>query len=417
MAAIRANTMASLLESARRDHKESERETFRAPNGARIQCSSKSERHFWEGYCGSLSRGELKGEDFSIKNLFESFIPDGRAILDEWQAGGEVTLTEAAGAVSATTFANITGQIVYNELLQSYESEAFTFTNMIPVVQTMFDGEKIAGVGGIGDQAEIVTEGKQYPMVGLNEDWIRTPHTVKRGMIVPITKEAIFFDRTALILERAKEVGEMLGVNKEIRAIDCVIDENTTAHRYQWRDSTYATYQATTPWINSKTSNALENWSNVDAVEQLFAQIVDPNTGLPIIINADTLIVNWELRNLAEQILGASALYRLTGGYATSGNLNQRSSPNMIGNIPGLSPKYNIVSSRFMKSRTNTDTDWFLGQPSKAFRYMQNFPLTVVQAPPNSPDEFNRDIVQQFKASERGAFATKDPRFMAKSAQ
>lgn len=416
MAAIRANKMASLLESARRDNKPSEREVYRAPNGARILCEGRSERDFWESFCGSVQSGEMRPNEFSFRDIFESFIPDGRSILNAWQAGEDVNLQEAAGAVSTTSFSNITGQIVYSELLQSYQKEEFVFTNTIPVVNTMFDGEKIAGIGGIGDQAEIVTEGKQYPMVGVTEDWINTPSTVKRGMIIPITKEALFFDRTSLILERAGEVGEMLGVNKEIRAIDAVIDENTTAARYQWRGTTYATYQTTTPWINSKTSNGLENWSNLDAVEQLFAQMTDPNTGLPIIVNADTLIVNYELRNLAEQILGATGLYRVTGGYAVTGNLNQRMAPNTVGNIPGLSPKYKILSSRFMKGRTATDTTWFLGQPAKAFRYMQNFPLTVVQAPPNNLDEFNRDIVQQFKASERGAFATKDPRFMCKSA-
>lgn len=413
---MRAKKMADALKAARMDRNERDRQVYRAPNGSHILCESRGERDFWEGFCGAIQSRELRPDEFSIRDLFEEFIPDGGSILRAWQRGEEVSLQEAAGAVSATTFSNITGQIIYNELLNSYEAEELVFTKMIPVVQTQFDGEKIAGVGGIGDQAEIVTEGKQYPLVGLNEDWIRTPSTVKRGMIVPVTKEAIFFDRTGLVLERAREVGEMLAINKEIRAIDCVIDENTTAHRYNWRDTSYATYQTSTPWINSKTSNALENWSNIDAVEQLFAQMTDPNTGLPVIINADTLIVNFELRNMAEQILGATLLGRMTDGYATTGNLNNRLAPNTIGNIPGLSPKYRIVSSRFMKARTATDTNWFLGQPTKAFRYMQNFPLQVVQAPPNSPEEFQRDIVAQFKASERGAFVVRDPRFMAKSA-
>ena len=35
-----------------------------------------------------------------------------------------------------------------------------------------------------------------------------TPQTAKRGFIVPVTKEAIFFDRTNLVLQRAAEVGD-----------------------------------------------------------------------------------------------------------------------------------------------------------------------------------------------------------------
>ena len=37
-----------------------------------------------------------------------------------------------------------------------------------------------------------------------------------------------------------------------------------------------------------------------------------------------------------------------------------------------------------------------------AFAYMENWPITVVQAPANSEAEFNQDIVARFKASERG---------------
>ena len=62
-----------------------------------------------------------------------------------------------------------------------------------------------------------------YPSVGLSEDYIETPSTTKHGFIVPVTREAIFFDRTHLILQRAAEVGEVLGLNKEKRLLDLVI--------------------------------------------------------------------------------------------------------------------------------------------------------------------------------------------------
>ena len=41
--------------------------------------------------------------------------------------------------------------------------------------------------------------------------------------------------------------------------------------------------------------------------------------------------------------------------------------------------------------------------------------MTVIEAPPNNPDEFHRDVVAQFRASERGEFATREPRYMGKS--
>ena len=52
---------------------------------------------------------------------------------------------------------------------------------------------------------------------------------------------------------------------------------------------------------------------------------------------------------------------------------------------------------------------WFYGDPA-AFAYMENWPITVVQAPTNSEAEFSQDIVVRFKASERGTPAVIEPR-------
>jgi hypothetical protein len=46
---------------------------------------------------------------------------------------------------------------------------------------------------------------------------------------------------------------------------------------------------------------------------------------------------------------------------------------------------------------------------------MENWPLSVVQAPANSEVEFTQDVVLRWKASERGAAATLEPRYMQKN--
>ena len=59
---------------------------------------------------------------------------------------------------------------------------------------------------------------------------------------------------------------------------------------------------------------------------------------------------------------------------------------------------------------------WFMGDFRKAFAYMENWPITVTQSPVNSEAEFNSDIVVRFKASERGAAAVINPRYVVKNA-
>ncbi len=361
--------------------------------------------------------------------MFEAFVvnPDGeqvgKDVLEELfnpnrpHSHKTFTAMEAAGAVSSDAFSNIAGQVLYNAYLEGYQAESFVFTQLIPTVNTMFERERIPGISDIGDKALIVAETESFPLAGVNEDYIDTPQTIKRGIIVPVTKEAVFFDRTGQMLERCRKVGEVVGINKEKRAIDCMIDENTTNHRYKWRGSTYATYQTASPWINDKTSNGLVDWTNVDAAEQFLASMTDPNTGEPIMVMADTLMVNPQLEKAALRILNATGVVTHAGGYNASTTVygtNQGSNPVGSGQY---SARYRLVSSRLMPTRTGTDTDWYLGSPAKALAYMQNWPITLSQAPPNSEEEFQRDIVYRFKASERGAFVVKDPRYLVRNAQ
>lgn len=368
----------------------------------------RNRERFFEDFAEALKAGDTKPEDFSIRQLFEQFVPNGRELVDSWnpRQGGGVSLLEAGDAVQMGAFANITGQIVYSAVLEKYSSEEFVFTKLIPTQSTPFNGEKIPGVTQLGDMAEEVGEAQPYPLAGVTEDWIETPQTKKRGMIDQITKEALFFDRTGLILERCGEVGYWLGVNKEKRAIDCIIDENTTAHRYKWRGTTYATYQTTSPWDNVTASNTLADWSDLDAAEQTFNAMVDPNTGETIDIEATHLIVVKSLEAVANYILNATEIQRHIGGYAVSGNLTQEGGRNPYAN------KYQLVTSKRLATRLANDAHWFLGTPGKYAKYMENWPLAVVQASPNSEDEFNRDIVTKYKASERGAFSVVEPRVM-----
>jgi hypothetical protein len=363
-------------------------------------------RRFFEDLRIGFETKEIKPHEFRLRPLFEQFVENGRELVDSWnpQHGGGVNLLEAGSAVDTSAFSNITGQIVYSEILAKMEMEDMVFSKLIPTVPTQFNGEKIAGIGRMGDEAEIIGEGQIYPTVGVNEDWIETPATTKRGLIVPVTKEAIFFDRTGVLLDRCREVGEWLTVNKEKRAIDCFIDENSTAHRYKWKGVAYATYQATSPWDNVTASNALVDWTDIDNAEQTLNNIIDPHTGEPVVIGATDLVVTKQLEATAFRIINATEIEVTTPGYATSGN----PTGTLVANP--YRGRYTLRTSRLLAARLATDTHWFLGNIAKQCRYMENWPITVVQAPNNSEAEFQQDVVQRFKASERGAYVTVEPR-------
>jgi hypothetical protein len=175
--------------------------------------------------CEALTNRDLAPEDFSIRDLAEALVPDGRQwvrMLDP-RSGGGVSVMESTDGVDVTAFLNVTGQVVYSKILDAYTQEAFVASKLVQTIPTRLDGEKIPGISRIADVVEQVSPGMPYPHLGFGEDYIETPSTAKRGFIVPVTKEAIFFDRTHLVLSRAAEVGEILGLNKEKRLLDLIV--------------------------------------------------------------------------------------------------------------------------------------------------------------------------------------------------
>ncbi len=357
----------------------------------------------------ALREQHLRPEDFSIRDLAETLIPDGHTWVRQLdpRTSGSVQVLEADG-VDVTAFLNVAGQVIYSRIMQAYQQEAFVMSRLVDTIPTRLDGEKIPGVSRIADQIEEVSPGMPYPNLGFGEDYIETPSTTKRGFIVPVTKEAIFFDRTHLVLSRAAEVGEILGLNKEKRLLDLLIG---VTNNYKWRGTTYNTYQASTPWINVKTGNELIDWTDVDAAEQLFADILDPNTGEPVLVSASTVLVMPAYRHAANRVFNATEI-----AYTASGAPTETRAANPLGS-------YRVVENRLAYRRVvasgvaaaDAKKWWFIGDFHKAFAYMENWPITVTQSPPGSEADFNSDIIVRFKASERGAAAVINPRYVVKN--
>lgn len=315
---------------------------------------------------------------------------------------------EAAGAVSADAFLNITQQFAYSALLEAYDVPERVFSKIIPNTPSKFKWERRPGVSHIGDEALVVDEGNEFPLVGVSEDWIDTAETRQRGLRVAVTKRAVFFDQTGLVLERCRLVGDWLGVNKEKRAITCVVDAGETdqaQYRYNWRNTRYSTYQTASPWINSIT-NAMSDYTTIEKAWQTLVQITDPFTGEPQNVNIKHIVVPPALiTNVPFALKGM--VKRTAPGYATSGNPTGTEIPNPMGDIIG---NIQTVSSQLLRSISGSDVNWWLGDLSAAFEYMENWPLQVLSLGSGSHDEFHRDIVAQFRADEMGTFNTKQPR-------
>ncbi len=384
--------------------------------------------------CGNRGApGGISPRDFSLRDLAAHTIfsrngdPVGADFVEQYfDPSNTRPLQEAMGAVDASAFAGITGQLLINRVLAAFTAEEFVASKLVPTMPTRLNGERIPGVALPRDPGEDFVEAEEMDelhYVGFSEEYVETPATVKRQLGIGITKEAIFFDRTGLVLDRASYVGTLLGLRKEKNLLGVMIGAVNTFKEKRQGDSaavslkTYYAADDNGRWVNHLDGNPLADWTNINAAEQLFSQITDPNTGEPIILPGTRLIFAPQIQFLAlNQIMLGNQIWKLTqGGLAPSTGQTGvvTVGPNPLGNL-GITMATSRQLYKQLQVQMGLDAGtaggyWFYGDPA-AFAYMENWPITVVQAPTNSEAEFSQDIVVRFKASERGMAAVMEPR-------
>lgn len=362
-----------------------------------------------------FASGQMRPDQFSIRDLYEHVVHDGRGNpcgrelverMDSRRKSGGWRLLEAANAADTMTFANISGQIFFNKMLEGYNAVGLLWPELVDTFKTNVLGpERIPGIGGVGDETEVVEEKQPFPYVGMNEEWVEAPATKKRGFIVSVTREAIVADQTGLLMRRAAEGGTFLSLNKEKRVLDVVLGVTNTYKRNGVASNTYLTSGA---YINSHT-NPLVDWTSIEAAELLFDSINDPNTGEPYLFAADALIVPSYLLRTAQRILAATQVrHEGAGG-------NQTYSPSPMDKGYYGAPAYKVLASPYVKRRTNSATTWFFGNAKKSFGYREVWDVESIQAPANSEAEFERDIQYRNKFSEMGEPYVENPRYMTKN--
>lgn len=365
-----------------------------------------NEQRFYDDVQEGIDKGEIGLKDFSIKELFVEFVEDGRSFVDNWDRHKEARESLIESGVSSTAFMHITGQLLVNEVQQAYQDPAFIGDQLCTVTTTRLPrGEKIPGLAEIGNEAEAVGEGKPYPMVGFGEDWIETPETIKRGMIIGLTREIIVADLTGRLIENAQRIAHWIAYNRELRILQTALGI-TSSYNRKGRGvvATYGDNSGNHDWDNLAASNTLTGWESIQTAELLFDGMTDPNTGTPIVVTPNTMVVPSALKHTARRIINATEIRYNDGASNTTATYSANP----------VAGSYNILSSPLVYTTTSSASTWFLGDFKGAFRYMEVSPITTVQAPTNSEMEFTNDVVMRWKVSEWGAAAVYEPRKVVK---
>jgi len=374
-------------------------------------CSHEFHEQIWDG----LRSRDIDPRRVSLRSLYENFVEDGAEALNlmrEHRSQPGYFMEATGGAVNSSAFSNIIGQISYSTVLDALEDPEFIARDLVTTVSADTQQQEIVpGVRRIGDQAEDVGENQDYPHVGVSEEYITTPRKVKDGFILPITEEAIFEDKTGLLLQRAQEASTWLGVTLEKEILDTVLGLTTSYSRNGGAvQATYASTHTEGDFDNLVASNTLADWTDIETATLAFDDITDPNTGEPVMIGGPMqVIVPTALRATASRILSATEIREVSNTNTTTISGNPLSNSGAMGGRA-----YELKSSQWVKNRTGSASTWFIGNFRGAFQYREIWPVQLFRMDRNSEAGFNRDVIAQFKVRRKGAPAVIEPRKVIK---
>lgn len=359
-------------------------------------------RRFYENVRESFALGHLRFEEISPSEIFAQTVPGGREIVNAVRAYDEQELAYLmeSDAVNTGDFVKIV-TLAITGTIEAMDLPTLLQDRLATVRTTNFDRERYTGIGELGDQAEVVNEGQPYPLAGVGPHWQDTPITKKRGFTVGITKEAVFFDRTGQVVQRCQDVIKWMQVNKEKRIMAMVAGNVNT---YNWDGDYFDTYlngAGSDPYDNVSGGNPFVNHKSIETVETLRAELRSPDTDEPLDLGDETLVLGPPaLKPSFSRVLGANEIRRTDGDTVTIG-------PNPVS-------QYQWLTSGYLRDAQGDNTTWYIGDPKKAFEYIQNWGITPQTAGANSEMDFTNDIVLRFKASERATEHVKEPRYMNK---
>jgi hypothetical protein len=156
----------------------------------------------------AISTGKINPRrDVRIRELAESFMgPNWRTHLTRFNEGkGRL----AESSVDASSFVDITGQLLVNEIKDKYNTTETVVDELfetIPVTNGNLGPQKTPYLSDVKDDPEYVQPGKEYPNTTFSAQYITYPGPRKQGQICQVTMEAIYSDLTGQILDSAGSV-------------------------------------------------------------------------------------------------------------------------------------------------------------------------------------------------------------------
>lgn len=319
-------------------------------------------------------------------------------------------------ALASTAFASATGQLISMKVIEGYESPNYVGDQLVTVVPSKLRGERMVGFTSL-QGPKPVGEGDTYEDSTFGEKYVTTTET-KRGRLLSITEETIYFDQTGEILRRANGMGEKARQDRERRIIRGVADVSSTERVYRPTGTAEQLYASGNTNLYS-TATPLVDWTDIQEVMAWHAANVtddretdDVQGGQPIMWNPTHLLVAMENAG------NAARLFAATLSTDTSSKTGMQAPMAPIMNVLGAG-QMQPVASPFLDAAQGEDqwddaSDWLIGEFARQFIYKEIWPLQTFRAPAQNEEQFERDVLARFKIREYGDINATDEKLVIK---
>lgn len=343
-------------------------------------------------------KDDLKPSQFSFRALAEGFL--GSEYVHRLQYGGSIRLSEAPEPVAMASMLNTMGGLIRASFREGYNRPGYISDQLLTVVPTTRRTERLALFSESSKPRTNILEGQDIPTLQFGDRWTDTPSTTKQGGAIGITREVIIEDRGGEVLRWARDIlARTIRDELEEKRLRVILGVD---NNYNDSGTALNTYLTTGAWVNSRTSADLVDYSSVDAAEQLLYAMNEPASGRPIGVMPDTIIVS-PARAHAALSATSPAIRRVT----STATIEQEYANPLAGRYAGR-----VFSSPWVRRITGADNIWFLGEPRRAFAYMENWSVGIRDGGAREDNE----TLATFYCTERGSCAVVEPRFMVRNA-
>lgn len=327
----------------------------------------------------TLKSKKLVPEDYSLREIWEACEP-GRSVEE---------------AVSSDAFPKITGELINAKVIGAYDATEMLGDQLCTTMPSRLKIDTIAGFTD-AEAPKKIPEGHEYDDSTVTEKYV-TIHNDKFGRKISITEEMLFFDQTGQILVRAARIGQKAAQYKERSILRGVQDLDSNVHR----PSGVATALYSTGNKNLNATNPLSE----GGLEVSRSALINTKDDSEHITDNDFILISQ-----ADVVCLTPTTLDVEAWQLANSTLTPESAENAANFFKN---RFKPLSSPYL-DQANTTT-WYYGDFKQQFMWTEVWPLTVITAPINHPDAFNRDVKSVHKVRAYGGIGSVDYKYVQKN--